>query len=150
MSSHASAPRSVWGLTGLIFGIVALVIVLLQVSAVFSGPQPDTATTIGEIAAEIRKSAIRGMLGKPQPAPEPQEWTIVDSLMLLAPVLAGIAAILGGIGLFRREAPQLAVIAIAFGASAFVMQYAFWLALFIGGICLLIAIISNMDGILGG
>ena len=36
------------------------------------------------------------------------------------------------------------------GCSAFVMQYVFWLALVIGGICLVIAIINNIDSILGG
>ena len=49
-----------------------------------------------------------------------------------------------------KVAPTLPAIAIAMGCSAFVMQYVFWLALVIGGICLVIAIINNIDSILGG
>ena len=49
-----------------------------------------------------------------------------------------------------KVAPTLPAIAIAMGCSAFVMQYVFWLALVIGSICLVIAIINNIDSILGG
>lgn len=60
-----------------------------------------------------------------------------------------MAAFLGAIGLFRREAPTLPALAIELGCSAFVMQYVFWRALVICGIYLLVAIVNNLDSILG-
>ncbi|MBK0399182.1 hypothetical protein H0I76_08275 [Limibaculum sp. M0105] len=51
--------------------------------------------------------------------------------------------------MFRREAPTLPALAIELGCSAFVMQYVFWRALVICGIYLLVAIVNNLDSILG-
>ncbi|WP_135502256.1 hypothetical protein [Roseovarius aestuariivivens] len=150
MSEQLIAPRPVWGLAGFVAGAVALVIVVLQISAVFAEPPGNPGTAIGEIAAEIKKSAVRSLLGQPQPEPEVEPWNIMDYLSFAAPILAGLAAIAGAVGLFRRETPQLPVIAIGFGAGAFVMQYAFWLALLIGGICILVAILNNIGDIFGG
>lgn len=150
MSARTLEPRPIWGLWGLALGAAALVIVALQMSAIFSAPAPDPGTVIGEIAAEMRQSATRALLGQVPPEPQAKPWSVMDFLILLAPVLAGLATLIGGISLYRREAPRLATIAITLGVSAFVMQYVFWLAIAICGILLLTAIVTNLESILGG
>lgn len=152
MSDLTAAQRPVWGLAAFFIGVAALVAVTLHVSGVFAEPEQSAATTIGEIAAEIRNSAKRALAGEPAPAPvsEGRDWKAERALALAVPIFAGVAALLGAVGLFRREAPALPAIGIGLGIGAFVMQFAFWMALLIGGICLLVAIINNIDGILGG
>lgn len=148
MSVTLQESKPVWGLWGLALGAAALAIVTLQMSALFAGPEPNPGSTIGAIAGEIREAAARAVLGHPQPDPQIERWTLKDYLGFVAPVLAGLATLVGGIGLYRQEAPRLATIAITFGVSAFVMQYVFWLAVMICGVVLLTTIIRNLDSIL--
>jgi len=150
MSTSTAGHRPVWGLVAFFVGIIALVAVTLHVSDTFVEPEKSAAQAIGEIAAEIRDSAQRALSGEPSAAPPARAWDVNRFLQLAVPILAAVAAVLGAIGLFRREAPILPAIAIGMGCSAFVMQYVFWLALVIGGFCLLIAIVNNLDSILGG
>jgi hypothetical protein len=152
MSTRPAEHRPVWGLAAFLVAAVALVAVTLHVSGTFAAPQKSAATTIGEIAAEIRDSAWRALTHEPAPArePAPAAWTAERALTFAVPIFAGMASILGAIGLFRREAPTLPAIAIGMGCCAFVMQYVFWLALVIGGFCLLVAIVNNIGDILGG
>jgi hypothetical protein len=139
-------------LAAFFFGVIALVVVTLHISGIFVEPEKSAATLIGEMAAEIRDSAKRALSNDPSPSPEPSSraWDTDGIFQIAVPLLAGVAAVLGAIGLFRREAATLPAIAIAMGVTSFVMQYVFWLALVIGGICLLVAIVNNIDGILGG
>lgn len=153
MLTRDAGQRPVLGLVAFFVGVAALVAVTLHIAGVFAEPQKSPGATIGEIAAEIRSTAQRALKGEAAPAapaPAAPGWDAERVLMFAVPALAGLAALLGAVGLFRREAPALPSIAIAMGSSAFVMQYVFWLALVIGGICLLVAIVNNIDGILGG
>lgn len=149
MSSHALEPRPVWGLAGLLLGILAVFIVALHVSSLLEPAETSTATKIGEFAAEIRKSATRSMLGQPQPVPESPSMGLAVVLAYAAPVLAVLATILGAIGLFRREPRTLSLLALGFGTGAFVMQFAMLLALLIAGALIMVAILNNLGTILG-
>ena len=68
-------PRPTAGLVGFLFGAAALILVLVHFWAGPFAPQQDAAVSIGEIAAEIRNSAVRGLteatwaVHHPQPAP---------------------------------------------------------------------------------
>lgn len=152
MSAQTADHRPVWGLVAFFVAAIGLIAVTLHISDVFSEPEQSAATSIGEFAAEIRQSASRALSGDPAPAPAPPDrsWTADLMLALTGTVLAGIATILGAIGLFRREAPALPTAAIVMGCSAFLMQYVFYLALLIAGICLMVAILNNLGDILGG
>ena len=153
MTAETVEIRPFWGLAAFIFGAFALVAVILSISAVFADTEEvSTATAIGEFAAEIRQSAQRALAGEeaPAPAPAPDRMDVHYALLFIVPALAAIAAIIGAIGLFRREPSALPSIGIGLGLGAFAMQYVFWLALLIGGICLLVAVINNIEGILGG
>ena len=150
MNVISAAPRAKFGLIGFLLGVVALGIVVVQVSALFSEPEQSAAATIGEIAAEIRDSAKRALAGEPRPAPEPEPAGSAMELMALVPyVLAGLAVMMGGVGLYRSEPKPLSFLAISFGVGAFVMYYAMWMAIMICGVVLLVAIIQNIGEILG-
>lgn len=149
MTTPAPLSRPVWGLVGFFLGAIALTIVALHVSAMFAEPQQSAGTRIGEIAAEIRQSALRSLRGEPKPAPDVVAPSIFSYLMLAAPVIAGVAVLMGGVGLFRREASPLPLMAIGFGIGAVVLQYAIWLALLMAGVCLMVAILNNLGSIFG-
>lgn len=148
MTYSIDSPRPIWGLTGVIAGLIAVALVTLSLSSIFAEPQPSMATQIGEMAAEIRKSAMRSMMGTEQPVPETPAITVAMIVTIAIPVLAGGAALCGAIGLFRREPRSLPLLALGFGTGAFLMQYLFWMALFIGGVVLMVAILNNLDSIL--
>jgi hypothetical protein len=148
MTYSIDSPRPIWGLTGVIAGLIAVALVTLSLSSIFAEPQPSMATQIGEMAAEIRKSAMRSMMGTEEPVPETSAMTVAMIVTIAIPVLAGGAALCGAIGLFRREPRSLPLLALGFGTGAFLMQYLFWMALFIGGVVLMVAILNNLDSIL--
>jgi len=148
MTYSIDSPRPIWGLTGVIAGLIAVALVTLSLSSIFAEPQPSMASQIGEMAAEIRKSAMRSMMGDAQPVPDTPAMTVAVIITLAIPVLAGGAALCGAIGLFRREPRSLPLLALGFGTGAFLMQYLFWMALFIGGVVLMVAILNNLDSIL--
>ena len=151
MSATIIGHRPTWGLAAFFAGVIALIVVTLHVSGVFVEQEKSAATAIGEFAAEIRDSAKRALSNDPAPTQEltAEAWDVETYFQILVPLFAGVSLVLGAISLFRREAPTLPSIAIAMGCSAFVMQYVFWLALLIGGICLLVVIINNIGDILG-
>lgn len=138
-----------FGLVGFMLGIVSLVIILIQLSAFFAPQEKSSGSVIGEIAADIKQSAARALAGEPTPEPRtpPQDYGRVITIVALS--IAGLAVLLGGIGLYRNEPHRLSYMAVGFGVSAFAAQYVFWLAILICGVALLISIIGNLDSIFG-
>jgi hypothetical protein len=151
MSLAEHAPRASWGLIGFCFGVFALLAAAMLTSGLMSpAPEPEQSigTAIGEIARDIRAAAT-GVTTHVPDAPRAESFDMIPVLLIVTPILAAIAALLGGISLFRHEPATLPKMAIAMGVGAIVMQYAFWLALVICATLLLISIVSNMDGIFG-
>ena len=145
---HAMADRPAkFGLVGFMLGIASLVVILIQLSAFFEPQEKSGASVIGEIAAEIKQSAARALAGEPAPKPTPRPPDYSQFITIAALCVAGIAVMLGGIGLYRNEPHRLSYMAVGIGVSALVVQYVFWLAIMICGIALLISIIGNLDGI---
>jgi hypothetical protein len=136
-----------FGLIGFMLGIASLVVILIQLAAIFEPQEKSSGSVIGEIAADIKQSAARALTGEPAPevAPPPQDYSQLITIAALC--TAGIAVALGGIGLYRNEPHRLSYMAVGIGVSAFVMQYVFWLAILICGMALLISIIGNLDSI---
>lgn len=148
--SHADhLPRATWGFAGFIVGVVGLVAALLLMTGFFYEPEQSTAVSIGQFAAEIRQSAKLALSGAELPAPQPTSRDANDYLMIITPVIAAIAIILGGLSLYMREDAQFAKFAIGFGIAAITMQYVFWLALLACGMMLVYAIIENFGDIIG-
>jgi hypothetical protein len=149
MTTLTETPRANWGFAGFLFGVAALAAAVLLVSGAFNAPPQSVGTSIGQLAAEIRQAAKLALNGSSIPSPETVAWDANAYLGILAPILAAIGVILGGVSLFRHEPSQLPKLAIGFGLAAFLMQYVFWLAVLICGVILLTSIISNLGSILG-
>ena len=147
MQDLLKQPPAKFGLAGFMLGSASMVFVLIQLSAFFEPEQKSVGTTIGEIAAEIKMSAARALSGEAAPAPLPPAQDYGHLFLTTALVIAGIAIILGGIGLYRNEPHRLCYLAVGLGLSALVMQYMFWLAVLICGIALLVSIIENLGDI---
>lgn len=150
MTRDAQRSQPISGLLGFGAGAIALIIVLVQFSAGPFAPQPDIATSVGEIAAEIRQSATRALSGEAAPPPAAAPWDIDRALSLTAAVLAGVAIILGLGALVRQETRAPAAGAIALGVGAAASQFVTWLVLVVLGVLLLVVIIQNIGDILGG
>ena len=139
-----------WGHVAMGAGALALALAMLVVFGGPFAPQPSIGTTVGEIAGEMRAAALRAMNGEPQPAPVPRGWDIDRVLMLAAPLIGVLAIVLSMIAGLRGEGYRLAGYGAALGAGAIVFQFVWWIALLIAGVIMLLAIIKNVDGILGG
>ena len=149
MDQSMEQPRAKFGLAGLVLGALSLILVLAHFSDLLAPVDKSSGAVIGEIAAEMKQSAMRVLAGEPAPAPLPQEPDFAQAIALAALCIAGGAIMLGGIGLFRQGPQSLSYLAMGFGVSAIVMQYLMWMALLIAGVVLLICIIRNLDSILG-
>ncbi|MEL7183189.1 MAG: hypothetical protein AAFY65_01935 [Pseudomonadota bacterium] len=138
-----------FGFWGFLLGVASLVVILIQLSAFFEPQTTNRASVIGEIAAEIKQSAARALNGDaaPVPAPVPTDYDQVITVSALC--AAGVAVMLGAIGLYRNEPLRLSYMAVGIGLAAFVMQFVFWLAVLICGVAILISIIGNLDSIFG-
>jgi hypothetical protein len=138
-----------WGYAAAVFGVVALAIAMLTVFGGPFSPQPTVGQTIGEIAGDMRASALRALRGEEQPPPVPQSWDIDRVLMVTAPLLAVGAIALSVVSAIRREGLKLASYGAILGTAAIVFQFVWWLAMLICGVLLLMSIMENIGDILG-
>jgi len=137
------------GLLGFILGVASLLVIFVQLSAVFEPEEQSTATVIGEMAAEIKQSAARVLSGEPAPAPEPPAQDYSQIITIAALCVAGAAIIVGGIALYRKEPHRLPYMAIGFGVSSFMFLFVFWLAILICGVAILVSMLENLESIVG-
>lgn len=144
-----ASPRPIAGCTGFVLGALALMLVLVQFWAGPFSPQQRAGVSIGEIAAEMRQAAIRKQQGLPQPPPAPAPWNSDRLLKVIAASLAGLAVILGGAALVRRETWRPAVGGIALGGGAIALHVFIWGILIVIGASVLCVIIQNVTGIIG-
>jgi hypothetical protein len=139
-----------WGHAAMGAGALALALAMLTVFGGPFAPQPSVGTTIGEIAGEMRAAALRAVNGEPQPAPVSRGWDIDRVLIVAAPLIGVLAVVLSMIAALRGERYRLAGYGAALGVGAIVFQFVWWIALLIAGMILLVSVIENIDGILGG
>ena len=145
----ADQPKSIAGMVSFVTGALALLMVLAHFWNGPIAPQQRASVTVGEIAAEIRQSALRKLKGQPQPAPVAEPWTIDKTLKLIASLLAGTAVVAGAASYVRKERLRAAIAGSVLGASAITFQLFTWTILIIAGAIIFDAIISNISGILG-
>ncbi|PUB10887.1 hypothetical protein [Yoonia sediminilitoris] len=141
------APRPV--LSGFAFALAAIALVMVLVNYVAGpfAPQQQVAISLGELAAEIGKSAVRDVFGVRQPAPEAPPWDLDRILRVAIMGIAGLAVVLGAGALIRHENRRLAVAATALGSTAILLQVlATTLAMILGAliICALLAALSEV------
>lgn len=146
---HVETPAR-FGLPGFLLAVASLSVILIQLSAYFQPAEASSATVIGEFAAEIRKSAEGALSGERAPAPVPKPLRIALIVNVVALVAAGVAIVLGGMGLYRNGPHRLSCLALGIGTSTFLVQCVFWLAILICGVVLLVSVIENLGDIFDG
>lgn len=152
MEDLATARPPKFGFIGFVLGVIALLVIMVQLSSLFEPvePGPSAGQMIGEIAADIKQSAARALSGEPAPPPPPAPVDYGRYIVIAAMAIAAIAVVMGGVGLYQGEPHRLSYLAVGFGISAFVMQYFFWLAMLICGVVLLVSIMNNLGDIFDG
>jgi hypothetical protein len=141
---------SIWGYGAIVLGGLGL---LLSMVVIFGGPftpQPSVGETIGEIAGDIRASALRSLRGDEPAAPTPKAWNIDQILILTAPVLGALGILAAVVSALVRDPWRMPTYGALLGGSAIVFQFVWWLALLVCGVLLLVSIIENMGNILDG
>jgi len=146
MSETQSRPCSTLGWCGFATGAVALILTLILFWAGPFAPQPSAGVTIGELAADIAKSAARSVAGQQQPEPLMMPRTIDDYLKIGVGALAGIAIVLGVAALVQREQKRAAMSGIGLGMLAVGIQlFTYTIMLMAGGLVIMAVLYALRD-----
>lgn len=149
---------AVLGWLGFAIGAAALILAFVLFWAGPFAPQQSAGVSLGELAADIAKSAARSVVGQPQPDPRAVARDIDDYLEIGVAVLAGLAIVAGLAGLVRGERVGAAVAGMALGGLAVGFQLFTWTVMVLLGALVIMAIIYALrdalgdifDGLLGG
>ncbi|MGG7567093.1 hypothetical protein ACQ5SO_13140 [Rhodovulum sp. DZ06] len=145
-----TAPASpVLGWIGFFAGAGALVLAIVTLAAGPFAPQQPAGVGLGELAADIAKSAARAVAGRPQPEPVAPVRDIDDWLRVAVGALSGLAVILGAAALLRGEAMRAAAPAIALGLLAAGFQLFTWTVMMVVGALVLMALIYALRDAFG-
>ena len=149
MTETAPAPSAVLGWVGFAVGATALMLTLVVFWAGPFAPQQSAGVSLGELAADIAKSAARSVAGQPQPEPMAPQRDIDDYLKIAVAALAGLAIVLGVAALIRHERKRAAVAGIALGGLAVGIQLFAWTIMLIVGALVISAIVFALRDALG-
>ncbi len=144
MTGMTQPQRATLGWTGFAVGSMALILTMAIFWAGPFAPQQSAGVTLGELAAEMAKSAARSVSGGEPPAPLPPTRTIDDYLAIAVAVLAGLSIILGIAALIRHEQRRAAVSGIALGVMAVGFQMFAWTVMMIVGASIIVSLIYTM------
>ncbi|MCZ0814130.1 MAG: hypothetical protein ACQEVT_09780 [Pseudomonadota bacterium] len=154
MVHAAEIPKATLGWFGFVTGALALI---LTIAIFWSGPfapQQSAAVGLGELAADIAKSAARSVAGQPPPAPVAPTRGIDDYLAVGVGVLAGLAVIIGIASFIRHEPKRVALSGVTLGGFAIGFQLFAWTVMLIAGglviAALVFALRDAFGDILGG
>ena len=148
----APAPSPIAGWFAFALGAASLILVLVHFWSGPFAPQQSTGVSIGELAGEIKDSAIRSLKGEEQPAPVAAPWDIDRVLKAVAAVLTGGAVILGLVSILRHEPYRIGTYGAALGIGAILFQLFTWTIMAIIGGLIIIAIVESLglSGIFDG
>jgi len=149
MADTARMPGATFGWLGFATGAVALILVLVHFWAGPFAPQQSAGVSLGELAADIAKSAARSVAGQPQPEPVARPWNSDDYLEVAAGVFAGLAIVLGVASFVRHERKRAALSGIALGGLAVGIQLFAWTVMLIVGGLVVSAIIYALRDAFG-
>lgn len=149
MSDTTLPQGSTLGWLGFMVGAVALILTLVTLWAGPFAPQQTTGVTLGELAAEVAKSAARSAAGLEQPAPVAVPRTIDDYIAIGLGGLGGLAIVIGVASFIRHERKRAAMSGIALGGLAIGIQVFAWSIMLIAGAIVLAGLMSGMRGAFG-
>jgi hypothetical protein len=146
MNVTAPQPAATLGWLGFTIGAAALVLTLVIFWAGPFAPQQTAGVSLGELAADIAKSAARSVAGQPQPEPVAQPRNIDDYLEIGVGILAGLAIVIGVAAFIRHEQKRVAISGIALGGLAVGIQlFTYTIMLIVGGLVIAALIYSLRD-----
>lgn len=122
-----------FGWAAFTLGAIALGMGLVVFWAGPFAPQQAAGVTLGELAAEIAKSAARAAVGQDAPPPAPVARDLDDYLNMATGLIAGLAIILGLASFIRHEAKRAALAGIALGGLAIGFQLLTWGMMLVAG-----------------
>jgi hypothetical protein len=149
MTETQDIPRSVLGWSGFAVGAVALILTIGLFWAGPFAPQQAASVTIGELAADIARSAARSVAGEPQPESVAVPRTIDDYLDIAVGVLAGIAIVMGVAALARHERRRAAVSGIMLGGLAIGFQLFAFTVMMIAGVLVIVGVVYALRDAFG-
>ena len=149
MNTTAPAQAATLGWLGFAVGAAALILTLVVFWAGPFAPQQAAGVSLGELTADIAKSAARSVAGLPQPEPVARPRTIDDHLEIGVGVLAGLAIILGVAALVRHERKRAALSGIALGGLAVGIQIFAWSIMMIVGALGIVGIMAALRDVFG-
>ncbi|MEO0542229.1 MAG: hypothetical protein AAFY99_00310 [Pseudomonadota bacterium] len=145
--SSAEAPRPQYGLVGFILGLVAMILVSIQLSDGSDQPIEQVTQTTEQTSPEDQPKSGNGAADTLN-ASKSSTSIVSHILMVGSTVLAGMGAVAGGVGVYRDEPRKLPMVAIGIGVGAILLQYIFWQAVAIAVIGLIIYFILSIHGVL--
>ncbi len=146
MVKAANAPSATIGWFGFATGAAALILTIVVFWAGPFAPQQSAGVGLGELAADIAKSARRSAAGQPQPEPVARTHDIDDYLSIGVGLLASIAIVLGVASFIRHERKRVAYSGIALGGLAVGFQLFTWtIMLIVGGLMIMSMIYALRD-----
>ncbi|MFT6025615.1 MAG: hypothetical protein ACI9PY_003758 [Ascidiaceihabitans sp.] len=134
-----------YGYIGMGMGALGLGLAVVHFFAGPFSPQQNIDISLGEMAANMAKSATREFLNQPQPAPLPKIWDLDAILRAVAAVASALAIILAVVAFVLKENQRVVMAAAVLGSAALAFQFAIVL-LFAIFFLFLIYIISNSLG----
>jgi len=125
-------------------GAAALILVIAIFWAGPFAPQQPVGLSLGEMAAEIAKSAARAATGQEAPPPLPVSRDLDEYLNVATGILAGLAVIFGLLSVVRHEAKRAALSGIALGGFAIGFQLFAWTIMMIVGALMIASLVYAM------
>lgn len=151
-ASHTS--NAPFGWLGFALGATALILTMVTFWAGPFAPQQSAGVSLGELAAEIAKSAARSVAGQAQPEPVAPQRNIDDYLKIGVSLLAGLAVVAGVASFVRHERKRAAFSGITLGGLAVGFQLFTWTIMLIAGVIaiasLIYALRDTFQDIFGG
>lgn len=149
MTDTAPTQRATFGWLGFAIGGAALILTIVILWAGPFAPQQAAGISLGELAADIAKSAARSVMGEPQPAMVSPQRNIDDYLEIFAGVLAGLAVLSGVAGYVRHEQKRVAISGIALGGAAMGIQIFAWSIMLLAGALIVMSVMASLREVFG-
>ena len=130
-------------------GAAALILVIAIFWAGPFAPQQTVGTSLGDMAAEIAKSAARAASGQDTPPPQPVPRDLDDYLNVATGVLAGLAVVFGLVSFVRHEAKRAAISGVALGGLVIGFQLFAWTIMMIAGALMIATLVYAMRYVFG-
>lgn len=138
--------RSKFGMVGIAFGSIALMLALAHFWAGPFSPQPTIETAVAEKAASIWSATVDALAGK-EPVQESTstKWDADKITQVSIALLGGLALVLAVISLVQKEPLRVTGGAAVLGISAIAFQFIALYAMALLVVILVAAVLTNFD-----